>query len=184
MRKWKKVVLSITAVIMVVFIAVGIYNCIELVGVNWWYYRLYAGDRITINLTAEIDGKQIKADAIKANISNIYNDEEYEIGNRISVKDKNDHVTFSIRANGYGDYHINVRICDYSFMLNAYQWNWWDVQNTKLYIGIDTKKNEYTTHEEYSNISEPMGYVVVKDSDPKATYEIGDINYISVGCKG
>ncbi|MDE6659966.1 MAG: hypothetical protein K2K01_07655, partial [Eubacterium sp.] len=71
MRKWKKVVLSITVAFIVIFIAVGIYNCIELVGVNWWYYRLYAGDRITINLTATIDGKQIKADNIEANISNI-----------------------------------------------------------------------------------------------------------------
>lgn len=179
MSKRKKVFTTIT----IVFLIFSILFCIFLYEndlFSYMYYRHYNGDRITINLSVTIDGEFITSDNVKAYMAS--DEDSKQNGNNISVKDKDDYVTFSIRANEYGDYHINVNICDYSFMLNAYQWNWWDVQNINLYIGIDTKKNEYTTHEEYSHISEECN--VVEDSEPEATYEIGGMNHISIGCKG
>ncbi len=69
-----------------------------------------------------------------------------------------------------------------NIILFSMQWNWWDVQNINLYIDIDTKKNEYKTYEEYSHITEECN--IINESEPEETYEISDINYISVGCKG
>ena len=179
MSKRKKVFLSISAVFLALFIIVCVQNGVELFQSSWFYYRVYNGDRITINLTATIDGEQIKAEDIEAKTAYYDGSEDYQIGDRVPVKDNENHTVISIRANGYGDYHINVNICGYNFMLEAYQWNWWDVQNSNLYIDIDTKKNEYKIFEEYSHISEECD--VVKESEPKETYKISDINYISVG---
>ncbi len=178
MSKRKKVFLSIIAVLLVIFIYVCVQNGVELFQSSCFYYRAYKGDRITINLTATIDGKPVKADDIEAKTAYLDRSE----WNSVPVKDNGNDIIISIRANGYGDYHINVNICGYSFMLEAYQWNWWDVQNSNLYIHIDTKKNEYKTYEEYSHMSEECN--IINESEPEATYEIGDINYISVGCKG
>lgn len=179
MNKCKKVFISICAVFLALFIIVCVQNGVELFQSSYFYYRAYKDDRITINLTATIDGKQIKVDDIEAKTAYYDGSEEYQIGDGISVKDNDNTVTFSIKANDYGDYHINVNMCGYNFMLEAYQWNWWDIQNINLYIDIDTKKKEYTTFEEYSHISEECN--VVKESDPKEIYEISEVNYISVG---
>ena len=176
MSKRKKVIISITGI----FLIFCILFCVFLYEndlFSYMHYRHYKDDRITINLTATIDGELIKSDKIKSDVTSDSFSE-----NTVLIKDKDNCVELSVKAGEYGEYLISTEICDYHFDFRAMQWNWWDVQNINLTVDIDTKKNEYTTYEEYSHISEE-GNVVI-ESEPKETYEISDTNYISVGCKG
>ncbi|MDE6110433.1 MAG: hypothetical protein K2F65_00820, partial [Eubacterium sp.] len=141
------------------------------------HYRFYKGDRITINITATIDGEFIESDNIKSYVTSDGNSEK-----TVLIKDNDDSVMLSVKAGEYGEYLVNTEICNYHFVFRAMQWNWWDVQNINLSVDIDTEKKEYTTFEEYSHISEEGN--VVQASEPKETYEITDINHINVGCKG
>lgn len=177
MSKRKKVFLSISAVFFALFIIVCVQNGVELFQSSYFYYRAYKGDRITINLTATIGGKLMESDNIKA-----YATYERNSENTVLVQDNDDCVTLLVKAGDYGEYLVNTEIDEYHFVFRAMQWNWWDVQNINLYIDIDTKKNEYKTYEEYSHITEECN--IINESEPEETYEISDINYISVGCKG
>lgn len=177
MSKCRKVFLSISAVFFALFIIVCVQNGVELFQSSYFYYRVYKGDRITINLTATTDGKLMESDNIKAYATYGRNSE-----NTVLVQDNDDCVTLLVKAGDCGEYLVNTEIDEYHFVFRAMQWNWWDVQNINLYIDIDTKKNEYKTYEEYSHITEECN--IINGREPEETYEISDINYISVGCKG
>lgn len=179
----KKIILSLTAFFTAICIGVYIYTYTD----KWMYYRLhYHKDRISISLFATIDGEPVAADDIKVFVceTDLENgDILYENQNVLKLRDNGKSAGFSIKADSYGDYHFLVAIGDYEFVLEAYQWNWWDVQSSDLYIDIDTENMQYKTHETYSYISEQMGYIKVTESVPETINTLYDRNELWVGNK-
>lgn len=151
------------------------------------FYRIwYFGDRITVNLYATVDGEQVDAKEISVVSLGIDSSSGYvlyENTQSIKITDNEDCSSFSIKADSYGDYDFLVMIGDYKFQLGAYQWNWWDVQTSDLHIDIDTEKKQYKTYETYTHISEETGYRKVNEAEPEATYNLDEINYLSVCSK-
>ncbi|MCM1285417.1 MAG: hypothetical protein NC213_01305 [Acetobacter sp.] len=181
MSKNKKRKYSITAIILIILV---ISSIVYIRADRWLYYRVYTGNRITVNLHAAIDNEKVFADDISAqNLYVQYIDNKEILKNEydLSVKSKDDFVKFSIKADSYGEHYMGVSINSYNFVLRAYQWNWWDVQNITLYIDINSKNNTFTFHQENSHISENMGYIPDYESTKPETHSIDDVNNIFIG---
>lgn len=180
MSKGKKFFISITAVFCALALAFYVFTYID----RWWYYRIhYHGDRITVMLSAAVDGRQINSENIKVKYAQ-YNPEGdiYESGNgNIRLKEDNGYSKFSIKAYGYGDYAVYTDIDGYAFYLTMYQWNWWDVQEIRLHIDIDTEKNTFSVNESHSNISEPDGYKKISIREEEAVYPLNEYNTLFIG---
>ncbi len=170
MSKRKGILLS--AAVCFLMFGVAAFLLLNCTGRGIYYRWFYQGNHIHVNLFATIDAKPVDTDDIHASIcsENLETgDISYKNISSLKLKDNGKSTAFSIEADDYGDYHIIVSICGYDFMLDAYQWNCWDVQTSDLYIDIDTKNGKYKTHETYSFISEADGYIKVKENRTETT---------------
>lgn len=182
MSKKKKWLVSILAVILVVCVGIGLFG-------KRTYYRLYNGDRITINLYVTINGEKVstenekfKIEDIKVNSLQSSSDEREN--SAFKLYDNGDFLTIGAKAGSYGEYDFDVVIDGYHFTLYVYQFDWWDVQESNLHIDINTEDDTYETYEDYSYISGNDFYKTIHDSENVQCYDLVNMNEIRIGCKG
>ena len=153
-------------------IAILMMMCLTFSFVNkWWFYHLwYFGDRITINLTVEIDDKSeyVISENDKASIQS---------SESIRVKDCGGKYKISIPAHSYGDYEINFNIDSVSITLQLYQFNWWDVQKIDLNIKMDTNSNTIYYRVKHISLTEE-GYKTTCYYDDEITLD--EYNFIGL----
>lgn len=130
-------------------IALFMMMCLTFSFVNkWWFYHLwYFGNRITINLTVEIDGKSeyVISENDKASIQS---------SESIRVKDCGGKYKISIPAHSYGDYEISFSMNLIPITLQLYQFNWWDVQEIDLNVRVDTANNKIYYNVKHTSLTE------------------------------
>lgn len=125
--------LNITGIVFITFLI--LYTIISF---KWLYYHLwYSGDRITINLTTEIDNKAVHIDKAVM-LTDDYGNAVYSNG-IVKVKENDTKTVISVPAQSYGSYRIKFNVNSIPFYLELYQFNWWDVQEIVLDINIDTE---------------------------------------------
>lgn len=130
--------------------------------------RAFGGDRITVNIHATIDGEPVFATF--DDISNLSDEADIaECANSISnIKNKEDFSILKCHAKSYGPENFYVLLDDeYSIVLNMWQFNWWNIQESELYIDIDTKKGTITYYDNYTSLLESG--VKYKESSDKQT---------------
>lgn len=125
--------LKITGVVFITFLIL-----FTVISFKWLYYYLwYSGDRITINLTTEIDNKAVHIDK-KVMLTDDYGKAVYN-NDIVKVKEDGTKTVISVPAQSYGPYRIKFNVNSIPFYLELYQFNWWDVQEIVLDINIDTE---------------------------------------------
>ncbi len=124
---------KITGVVFITFLIL-----FTVISFKWLYYHLwYSGDRITINLTTEIDNKAVHIDK-EVMLTDDYGNAVYSNG-IVKVKENGTKTVISVPAQSYGPYRIKFNVNSIPFYLELYQFNWWDVQEILLDINIDTE---------------------------------------------
>lgn len=125
--------LKITGVVFITFLIL-----FTVISFKWLYYHLwYSGDRITINLTTEIDNKAVHIDK-KVMLTDDYGKAVYN-NDIVKVKENGTKTVISVPARSYGSYRVKFNVNSIPFYLELYQFNWWDVQEIVLDINIDTE---------------------------------------------
>lgn len=176
--KRKKIFISVIAFFMAVL------SAIMIVGGKWVYYRIYPWDRITVKIHATVDDKAVSKEQISVfDMDELFtqDDVEYKKGNELKIKTCDDFYKFSVKGDCYGNYHFLFVVDSYHFRLDAYQWNWWDVQDIDLYIDIKSDDNTYTFYQKNSYISEEFGYIKSYESTNPETLSIAKENTIFIG---
>lgn len=143
--------------------------------------RAYKGDRIIVNIHARIDGKSVSIS--KNSALKLTEEEQYDYANDIStVSSKDDY--YVLRCNtpyGYGPYNFYLLVDNnYPIVINMYQFNWWDIQRSNLYIDIDTKNNSMTYYDEYTSLLE-SGIKQKRKNEKNTAYNIDLGTYIWAG---
>lgn len=177
----KKKIISVISVLFILFIA-GIiflicfcdYTPLSLVA------RAYTGNRIVVNIHTTVDGKSVyvyKNDDLKSA------EEEYiENANDIStISNKENYNVLKCLTYGYGPHDFYLLIDNkYPIVINMYQYNWWDIQRSDLYIDIDTKNDTMTYYYEHTSLQE-NGKKQKNKKDEVTVSDVNSINYIWVG---
>ena len=178
MKKKTKILISIAAVLTVVFLVCVFAGKAILFNdkmnvVNYFSVRAYKGDRITVNMHITVDGKPAKV---------ISDEENY----RLSYKDGC--TTLKALANSYDTYEYSLRIKNGSSFIplniTAHHWNWWEITQSDLFIDVDTVAKTFTVSENYKYTAEQPYYHIKYVSEPKETFEDIDSINILVGPKG
>ena len=144
------------------------------------FARAYQGDRVEINVYATVDGEPVEITKAKNELNDedeyLYGD--YTLLSRLQQKDG--YTKISCKAKSYGDYYIYLNIDDkYPIAVTFYQFNWWNIQRSDLYIDYNTKTNEITSYENYTYLSEDGQ--TVSEKKEKTTFNLDDQNLIYVG---
>lgn len=106
------------------------------------FYRIwYFGDRITIDISVEINHQMMYID-------------KNDVERNGCVKVNEEDGIISIPARLYGSYQINFNIYSIPITLELYQFNRWDVQDIVLYISIDTEDKMIAYYVEHTYLSE------------------------------
>ncbi len=124
------------------------------------FYRIwYFGDRITININAEINNQSVQ-------INNaVYKDDHNIEYRRIeNLREKDGKTILSIPADSYGAYTIRFSINSNLFYLELYQFNWWDVQKIDLDLKIDTKNYMVYYNVKHKSLNESAAYYTCYDN--------------------
>ena len=140
----------------------------------WLCFRLYSGDRITINMHITVNGKPAK-------IINNKND--------FDLIHKKDYTVLSAKADDYDNYEYDLLIengDDKSIPLDitVCHWDWWEIMKSDLYIDIDTKTSTYKTHEKYMTTAENPLYHISIRTEPEREIKIINKIEINAGSKG
>lgn len=142
--------------------------------------RAYTGNRIIVNIHARIDGKSVSV--TKRSDLKLSEEEQYENANDIStVSSKEDYNVLKCPADCYGPHNFYLLVDNkYPIVINMYQWNWWDIQRSDLYIDIDTKNNCMTYYDEYTSLLE-IGIKQKNKNDKTSVSDIDSVTYIWAG---
>ncbi len=153
----KKRLVIILAVIVVLITAVVVYLgfC---VGYKTIYYRMYRADRITGEITVNIDGQSAQFD--EARTKECWN---WNCEGDFSITDRTAKV--SLKAGDYGPYDFFVYVVglDQPLQFSTYQYNWWNVKTFRIDVVVDNAENTmyvrcFTTNiDEEGNIYEKEG---------------------------
>ena len=128
MKKHKKafIIIACVSVVLVVLIAFFGYPVFE--------RYIYTGDRITLNVTASIDGKA-------------YNIKENEIACSFEKNKEQVHCngqSFSVRANEYGIYMFKIHTKEADVNVSLAHTNWFEINIASLSFNMDTKSKKLT----------------------------------------
>lgn len=129
MKKW----IAVLSAVLVVLIAAVVYLgfC---VGYKTIYYRMYKADRITGQITVDIDGQAAALDAQRTR-------EHWNCEGDFSIEDHG--VNISLKAGDHGLYEFDIYIVglEQPLHFNAYQFNWWNVKTFRIDIAVDNAEN-------------------------------------------
>ena len=140
----------------------------------WLGFRLYNGDRITVNMHITVNGESAKV---------INNKNEFDLTY------KENYTTLSAKANRYDNYEYDLLIENgdnekIPLNITVCHWDWWEITRSDLYIDIDTKTKSYNTHERYITTSEnPLYHISIKTEPNRKLNYNGKIE-INAGSKG
>lgn len=137
---------------------------------SWIGTRIYQGNRITINLHIDVDGKV-------ANIT--------KTNSGFQLKTTDYGAIIFDRANNYDTYQYDLLINNsIPVTIKANHWNWWEITKSDVYISIDTNSGTYTISEDYRYTKEQPTYHIEKIHEDKIVVDRIDSVLFYIGPKG
>ena len=132
MKKWIAIHLAVLIVLIAAVVYLGF--C---VGYKTIYYRMYKEDRITGQITVDIDGQAVVFDEERTR-------GHWNCKGDFSLGDHEANV--SLKAGDYGPYAFDMYIVgmDQPLQFSTYQYNWWNVKTFRIDIAVDNA--EKTAH--------------------------------------
>ena len=161
--------------LIVMFFAILFLIAVVVIGIGpkeLYYKVFYFKNRINVNATIIVDGKEVEIDKDSIVI------EGKETGNK-KIKINKNNLDLSFNGSQYSLYTIDFKAGDYTYRIGIAHYNWWDVFHFDIKINVDTEKNILTY--------DSKGTYLEKDTFKEKEFniqdekEIEEINIISGG---
>ena len=161
--------------LIILFFAILFLAAVVVIGIGpkeLYYKVFYYKNRINVNATILVDGKEVEIDKESIKI------EGKETGNqKININKNNIDVSF--KGKQYSLYTIDFKAGEYTFRIGMAHYNWWDVFKFNIVVNVDTKNKTVTYDSVGTHISEDTWEEIEYDVSDKNNIE--DINVIAIG---